>query len=118
MENITRTLGAATGIQDQVEVDLSQTLVDSLSVGVIVGRFKRGRTDKPFLVTNATIKQRLGYDPTNRDYMAVQDVLDMGIPDVWVQRVRAGVRDDSVVPPLMLDGSWTLNGQHTLDGAV
>ncbi len=97
MENITKVLGSAPGIQAQGEIDQSQTLIFVPNVGVIVGQFKRGRTDKPFQVTAATIQARLGYDPTNFDYMAVQDVLDRGVPFVWVQRVRAGTTDSGGV---------------------
>jgi hypothetical protein len=97
MENITEILGAAPGIQWQGEKDNSQTpSTNAMNVGIVVGRFKRGRTDKPFLVSASTIQKRLGYDPTNFDYMAVQDVLDLGVPSVWVQRVRAGVAETNV----------------------
>lgn len=94
MENITKVLGSAPGIQWQGEEDNTQsTAINAMDVGIIVGQFKRGRVDKSFRVSVATIEARLGYDPTNFDYMAVQDVLDLGVPYVWVQRIRAGVAE-------------------------
>lgn len=99
MENITKVLGSAPGIQWQGEQDNTQsTAINAMNVGIIVGQFKRGRVDKPFRVSAATIEARLGYDPTNFDYMAVQDVLDLGVPYVWVQRIRAGVNASASQP--------------------
>jgi hypothetical protein len=41
-----------------------------------------------FTVTKDTVKARLGYDPTNPAYQAIVDVLDTGVPLVYVQRIR------------------------------
>lgn len=35
--------------------------------------------------------------------------------DSWLLRLKA-IGLLRPIPPLMLDGSWTLNGQHTLNG--
>jgi hypothetical protein len=40
------------------------------------------------LITQDTIKARLGYDPENPDYQAVQDCIDV-VGRVWVLRVAA-----------------------------
>lgn len=85
---IEKVLGAAPGVQWQGVQDQSETnQPDSLGVGVIVGSFMRGRLDRPFAVDANTIRARLGYDPNNLDYMAVQDALDTGAPVVWVKRL-------------------------------
>lgn len=75
------------GVQDKSESDQPA----SLGVGVIVGVFKRGQFDKPFPVNANNIRARLGYDPNNLSYMAVQDALDTGVPVVWVQRIANGI---------------------------
>ncbi|WP_352309077.1 hypothetical protein [Psychrobacter sp. W2-37-MNA-CIBAN-0211] len=83
-----KTLGASAGIQRQDVIDNSETTVlPSLASGVIIGRFKRGRTDKPFTVTPASYKALLGHDPSNKSYLAVEDAFKRGISDVSILRV-------------------------------
>lgn len=62
-----------------------------LSVAVVVGQFKRGRIDRMFAVTKESIRARLGYSPDNPDYQVVQDALDLGVPQVWVRRIRGAI---------------------------
>lgn len=84
-------LGAAVGVQWQGVKDLSESdQATGLGVGVMIGSFKRGRLDQPFAVDQSTLRARLGYDPSNLDYMAVQDALDTGAPVVWVKRIVQG----------------------------
>lgn len=80
-------LGEAVGIQHPGITDRSGTraLGGDLGNAVFVGRFRRGRTDRPMLITQDTIKARLGYDPDNPDYQAVQDCIDV-VGRVWVLR--------------------------------
>ncbi|MDO5769036.1 MAG: hypothetical protein Q4P13_05985 [Psychrobacter sp.] len=83
-----KTLGAAVGVQRQDVIDRSESIsLPSLSNGVIVGRFKRGRLDQPFKVTLNNYKALLGYDPSNPSYLAVEDALRQGVSEVWVRRV-------------------------------
>jgi len=61
---VSKVLGAQAGIQysgvkDKSEADPTVQLLN----GVIFGRFKRGRFDKPFKVTSDNIRSKLGYDP-------------------------------------------------------
>ncbi|WP_336040654.1 hypothetical protein [Acinetobacter calcoaceticus] len=70
------------GVQDKSEADPR----DTLSNAVFTGIFKRGRFDKPMKVTSGNIRAKLGYDPSNLAYMAVEDCLKTGVPFVWVQR--------------------------------
>ncbi|WLG15027.1 hypothetical protein Q6344_06760 [Psychrobacter cibarius] len=45
-------LGSAAGVQYQGVIDKTESnSLPSLNKGVIIGRFKRGRMDKPFKVT-------------------------------------------------------------------
>jgi len=88
---VTKVLGAQAGIQysgvsDKSEADPTVQLLNS----VVFGQFKRGRFDKPFKVTSESIRAKLGYDPTNKDYVAVEDALASGAPFVWVMRVKSG----------------------------
>lgn len=84
-------LGEAVGVQYQGVVDrtTSNSFANALGVGVIIGRFKRGRTDKPMLITPDTLRGRLGYDPNNPSFQAVQSALDAGVPSIYVLRVGA-----------------------------
>lgn len=41
--------------------------------------------------------------------------VDVSIGDSWLLRLKA-LRLLRPLPPLTLDGSWTLNGQQNLDG--
>ena len=84
----TKILGAAVGIQRQDVIDKSETTVlPSLSNGVITGRFKRGRMDKPFKVTSANYRSLLGHDPSNPSYLAVEDAFKNGVNEISILRV-------------------------------
>lgn len=81
-------LGEAVGIQYQGvkdESEINQT--GGLTTGYFVGRFKRGFMSKPFTVTATNFQALLGYDPSNPDYLAVEDVFNRGVPSLQVLRV-------------------------------
>lgn len=81
-------LGAAVGIQNQGVIDKTEgTSLPSTTNGVIVGKFKRGRMDKAFVVTRDNYKAMLGHDPSNPSYQAVEDVFNRGVSQVSVRRV-------------------------------
>lgn len=87
MSNTTKVLREQSGIQFQGVQDKSEADPrDTLSNAVFTGIFKRGRFDKPMKVTSGNIRAKLGYDPSNLAYMAVEDCLKTGVPFVWVQR--------------------------------
>jgi hypothetical protein len=95
---IEKVLGDAVGVQWQgVRDNTESNQPNALGVGVIVGTFMRGRFDKPFAVNSGNIRARLGYEPNNLSYMAVQDALDTGAPVIWVKRLENGV-DEGVGP--------------------
>ena len=87
MPHVTAILGNEVGIQYQGVKDSSSLTASYPVVGVMIGQFRRGRLDKPMTITRQNIKTKLGYDPTNPDYIAVQDALDSGVPSVQVLRV-------------------------------
>lgn len=88
MTLITTQLDDAVGVQYAGVRDLSEVSSSPrLTVGVLVGKFKRGKFYQPFEVTLQSLRARLGYQPNNLDYMAVQDALDAGMPSLWVMRV-------------------------------
>ncbi|ENV14251.1 hypothetical protein F965_00494 [Acinetobacter schindleri NIPH 900] len=90
--NTSKILGEAVGIQWQGTKDKTQAnLYSGLTQAIFIGRFKRGRTDKPMTITNSNIKAKLGYEPTNPDYIAIQDCLDAGVPSVLVLHVGSAV---------------------------
>lgn len=97
---VEKVLGDEVGVQWQGVQDKSEiSQPDGLGVGVIVGVFKRGQFDKPFPVNANNVRARLGYDPTNLNYMAVQDALDTDAPVVWVLRLSGvGAPVDPVDP--------------------
>ena len=87
MATTQKLLGEAVGIQftgtrDETGTNPILGLID----GLIVGRFRRGRMDKPMRITQQNIRAELGYQPNNKFYRAVQDALDQ-FPFVWVLRV-------------------------------
>lgn len=88
--NTTKILGEAVGIQSQGIVDKTETQTnEGLTSALIIGRFKRGRIDKPMTIHQGNIRGQLGYEPNNIDYIAVQDCLDTGVPSIQVLRVGA-----------------------------
>ncbi|OJU54256.1 MAG: hypothetical protein BGN93_02395 [Acinetobacter sp. 39-4] len=88
--NTTKILGEGVGIQSQGIVDQTETQTnEGLTSALIIGRFMRGRVDKPMTIHQGNIRGQLGYEPNNTDYIAVQDCLDTGVPSVRVLRVRS-----------------------------
>ena len=81
-------LGEAAGVQYQgvkEESEINQS--GGLTTGCFIGRFKRGFMGKPFAVTATNFQALLGYDPSNPDYLAVEDAFSRGIPSLKVLRV-------------------------------
>lgn len=83
-----KTLGRAVGIsQDEVSGNTGPNVPSINPNGVIVGRFKRGRTDKPFKVNSTNYKALLGEDRTNPSYTIVQDAFIAGATELWILRI-------------------------------
>lgn len=87
MSYITKVLGNESGIQYQGANDKTGSLGNTPINNVIIGSFRRGRIDRPMIITSENIRSKLGYDPTNPDYVAVQDALATKMPSVTVLRV-------------------------------
>ena len=88
MATTQKLLGESVGIQFTGTRDETGTNpILGLTDGLIVGQFRRGRTDKPMRITQQNIRAELGYDKESVFYQAVQDVLDQ-FPFVWVLRVE------------------------------
>ena len=84
----TKTLGDAAGIQRQDVIDRSaDRVIPAWAKSVIVGRFKRGRMDKPFTVTANNYQALLGDDPFNPSYTVVDDAFIAGASEVMVMRI-------------------------------
>ena len=89
-------LGEAAGIQYQGVKDESEVnQTGGLTTGYFVGRFKRGFMSKPFAVTATNFQALLGYDPSNPDYLAVEDAFSRGIPSLQV--VRLGALEKTII---------------------
>ena len=87
MATTQKLLGEAVGIQFTGTRDETGTNpILGLNDGLIVGRFRRGRMDKPMRITQQNIRAELGYEPNNKFYQAVQNALD-NFPHVDVLRV-------------------------------
>ncbi|MCU4320616.1 hypothetical protein KTH44_15980 [Acinetobacter bereziniae] len=87
MTNVTEVLGDESGVQYQGVNDASGGNGTYPTIGLMIGEFRRGRLDKPMTITNENIRALLGYDPMNWNYVAVQDVLNTGVPSVQVLRI-------------------------------
>lgn len=99
----TTQLGDAVGVQYAGVRDLSEVSSSPrLTVGVMVGKFKRGKFYQPFEVTLQSLRARLGYQPNNLDYMTAQDALDAGMPSIWVMRVPSDSSGDLECEPTSL----------------
>lgn len=84
----TKTLGAAAGIQRQGFIDQSgDRVIPAWARAVVVGRFKRGRMDKPFKVTANNYQTLLGNDPFNPSYTLVDDAFIAGASEIMVMRI-------------------------------
>ncbi|MBE0440610.1 hypothetical protein EI164_00765 [Psychrobacter sp. FME13] len=97
-----KTLGSAAGIQYQGVIDNSEgTSLPSLANGVIIGSFKRGRMDKPFKVTSSNYQALLGRDPTNPNYLAVEDAFKRGVSQISILRTgNSGGGSSAPVEPV------------------
>ncbi|MCH2003671.1 MULTISPECIES: hypothetical protein [Acinetobacter] len=107
MSNTTKVLREQSGIQFQGVQDKSEADPrDTLSNAVFTGIFKRGRFDKPMKVTSGNIRAKLGYDPSNLAYMAVEDCLKTGVPFVWVQRTDISCDCESSMVVVGYNDHW------------
>lgn len=87
MPHETTILENEVGIQYQ-SIKKSRNMPGQTSIGgLIIGIFKRGRLDRPMVITNENIRGTLGYDPENPHYIAVQDALASGLDRVLVLRL-------------------------------
>lgn len=75
-----------TGVQFTTEIVDNETSIMS-NKNVIVGSFKRGRTDQPMRIDNQNIRAMLGHEPWNPDYVAVLEALETDIAFVYVMRL-------------------------------
>lgn len=83
-----KTLGRAVGIsQKDISGNTGPNVPLINNQSVIIGRFKRGRTDKPFKVTADNFKALLGEDQNNDSFLVVQDAFIAGAEFVWVMRI-------------------------------
>lgn len=86
---VTKILGEQSGIQYQGVVDKSEADPrDNLINALFTGEFKNGPFNKPFKVTQANMRAKLGFDSDSLQYQAIQDALNAGVPFVWVMRVN------------------------------
>lgn len=100
-----KTLGRAVGIsQDEVSGNTGPNVPSINPNGVIVGRFNRGRTDKPFKVNSINYKALLGEDRTNPSYTIVEDAFIAGAAELWILRIGSPVAKLS-------DGSEVIDGK-------
>lgn len=100
-----KTLGRAVGIsQDEVSGNTGPNVPSINPNGVIVGRFNRGRTDKPFKVNSINYKALLGEDRTNPSYTIVEDAFIAGAIELWILRIGSPVAKLS-------DGSEVIDGK-------
>ena len=79
----------ASGIKYNGSIDNTESTnnPNAMNGAVFIGMFKRGRSDKPMLIDSSNIRAKLGYDPTNPDYIAVQSAIDNGKRPVRVLRI-------------------------------
>lgn len=96
------------GVQDKSEADPR----DSLSNALITGVFKRGRFDKPFKVTKQTLRAKVGYDPENPDYVAVEDALEDGAPCIYLQRIGEMAVETNRETRKSIGVEWSAKGNY------
>lgn len=74
------------GVQFTTEIVDNEASILS-NKNVIVGSFKRGRTDQPMRIDNQNVRAILGHEPWNPDYVAVLEALKTEIAFVYVMRL-------------------------------
>lgn len=74
------------GVQFTTEIVDNEISVLS-NKNVIVGSFKRGRTDQPMRIDNQNVRAMLGHEPWNPDYIAVLDALETDVAFIYVMRL-------------------------------
>ena len=96
------------GVQDKSEADPRDTLSNALFTGI----FKRGRFDKPFKVTKENLRAKVGYDPENPFYVAVEDALHDGAPYIYLQRVGSIEIEKDREKRKSLNIQWSAKGNY------
>ncbi|ENV14263.1 hypothetical protein F965_00506 [Acinetobacter schindleri NIPH 900] len=87
MTQYVENLGESVGVEYQGIKVVEESNPYATSDALFIGCFKRGRMDKPMTITSENIRQKLGYDPNNIDYIAVKEALDEGVSSVRVLRI-------------------------------
>jgi hypothetical protein len=126
MPQITSILGNEPGIQYQGVTDKTGSTGSASINNILIGKFKRGRLDRPMTITKANIRGMLGFDPKNLDYVAVQDALDTNIPSIQVLRVNGepinngntGNNGDTVIPIGCANATSRMGAQILSDGGT
>ena len=102
-----------------IEIDASQIVPSAgAPVAVFAGNFEKGPMNAFIHVTNVTEFISIYGRPSDKNYndwYQVYNFLQYRSGRLSVCRI-GGV--DSLITPLLLNGSWSLNGQHTLDGVA
>lgn len=113
MTHLTENLANESGVQyNGIKESDSETETYPIQ-GLMVGKFRRGRFDKPMTITKQNIRGLLGHDFQNPYYRMVQDVLDQGITSVQVLRIEGEHYD---IPPEPQYGAWILNSGVDIAG--
>lgn len=94
MQQVTTILADESGIQYLGVRDKSAPFGYYPITGLIVGKFKRGRLDRPMNISKDNIRAQLGYEPLNPFYAAVQAALDSDVPSVQVLRIQGVAQVD------------------------
>lgn len=87
MPHVTKALNNEVGVQIDDIQDLTGQDGGYRLPGLIIGQFRRGRFDKPMLITSENVRALLGHDSGNVHYRTVLDVLDKGVQSIQVLRV-------------------------------
>lgn len=96
---MTKFLSDQAGIQYDAPQDKSESSSPERGNAVIFGNFKRGRYDKPMKITLENMRAKLGFDPWNAQYQAIEDLLKINSGGhVWVQRLSEAAPELPAIP--------------------
>lgn len=87
------------GLIDNTESNNPNATGDAIFIGI----FKRGRTDKVMTVDSSNIRAKLGFDPNNPYYIAVQSAIDNSKRPVRVIRIADPKQGLCCVKALTMD---------------
>lgn len=110
MTHLTRHLDGEVGIQISDIVSDDTPISNQTNLLMIIQDVPRGRVDKPMVITQKNLHQKLGRRISSQYLQAIQDSLDVGVARVSVLRIIDD--DETDVSEILYNNTIRYDGKY------